>query len=111
MRLFGKVDLQSVTSHVPWPVRLYALLGLMDFFFTLLAFQYGFQEGNPILAWYQEQGVFEVVKVGTTIAIVILGFLLWKLRLVRAIICAADIGMFALFCWHLFFWVGFLNKG
>jgi len=110
MVLFGKIDLQGVTSHVPWPVGLYALLGLMDFFFTLLAFQYGFQEGNPILAWYKEQGLFEVAKVGTTIAVVLLGFFLWKLRPVRAIIYAADVAMFALFVWHLFFWVGFLNK-
>ncbi|MGI8923418.1 MAG: DUF5658 family protein [Fimbriimonadales bacterium] len=110
MRLFGKVDLRSIASHVPWPVALYAFLGILDLGFTLLAFHYGFQEGNPILAWYKEQGFFEVVKVGTTIAIVVLGFFLWQLRLVRAIICVADIAMFALFVWHLFFWVGFLDR-
>jgi hypothetical protein len=108
--LWNKIEIRRPGAFVPKPVLIYAGLGMLDLFFTLLAFHMGFQEGNPVLAWYQHQGLFEFAKVGSTIIVILLGFFLWNVKLVRRILYSADVLMFGVLIWHLFFWVGFLEK-
>ena len=72
------------------PIIIYAVLGILDFGLTLIAFQLGFKEGNPILDWYAQNNLFEVAKVGSTLSVVFIGFLLWELRVVRGVLVVAN---------------------
>ena len=83
------------------PLILYAALGILDFGLTLIAFQLGFKEGNPILDWYAQNNLFEVAKVGSTLAVVFIGFLLWELRIVRGVLLAANVLMVGVVGFHL----------
>jgi hypothetical protein len=106
LQLFRRVPLRDIASHVPHAVVVYALLGLLDFGFTIIAFIYGYGESNPLLAWYQQHGLFEIMKVGSTLVIITMGFLLWPIRAVRFVIYAADLAMAIVFVYHLVFWIG-----
>jgi len=101
MKLFG-LKVRSFQVSVPRPIVLYAILGVLDFGCTLIALQLGFTEGNPILDWYASHGLFEVAKIGSTVSVVLLGFLLWELRLVRSVLTAANILMTGVLAFHLF---------
>ena len=83
------------------PVILYAVLGILDFGMTLMAFKLGFQEGNPILNWYAANGLFEVAKVGMTIAVVVIAFLLWDFKIVKGIVYAANVLMLGVVAFHV----------
>jgi hypothetical protein len=83
----------------------YALLSVLDYGFTIMAFRLGYEEGNPLLAWYQKQGLFAFAKVGSILAISILGTLFWKHRVVRGVLYAANVLMFSVFAYHLYFWI------
>jgi hypothetical protein len=100
MTLFG-LKVRSFQFAVPGPLILYAVLSVLDFGFTLIAFKLGFQEGNPILAWYAQQGLFEVAKIGTIVTVVLIGFLLWELRIVRGILKVANFLMIGVVGFHL----------
>lgn len=100
-KLFG-LNSRGTRLPVPVPVVVYAVLGVLDFGFTLMAFQLGFMEGNPLLNWYAEKGLFEVAKVGFTLAVIILGFLLWDFRIVRAIIYIANVLMVGVVLFHIY---------
>ena len=100
MKLFG-LKVRSFRIPVPGALVLYAILSVMDFGFTLIAFKLGFKEGNPILNWYADQGLFEVAKVGTIVAVVMIGFLLWELRVVRSILNVANFLMVGVVAFHL----------
>jgi hypothetical protein len=97
-------SLRNLRSWVPAPVVAYALLGLLDFGFTLLAFGIGYKEANPVLAFYKEHGLFEVAKLFTTVAVVTLGFFLWQLSIVRFILVLANAVMLAVLIYHVSFW-------
>jgi len=101
MKLFG-IKVRSFQFSVPRPIVLYALLGVLDFGFTLIAFQLGFTEGNPILDWYASHGLFEAAKVGSTVIVVLLGFLLWELRFVRSVLAGANLLMAGVIAFHIF---------
>jgi hypothetical protein len=101
MKMFG-LKVRSFHFSVPKPIVLYALLGVLDFGFTLIAFQLGFTEGNPILDCYASHGLFEAAKVGSTIAVVLLGFLLWELRFVRSVLVGANLLMVGVIGFHVF---------
>jgi hypothetical protein len=100
MKLFG-LRVRSPRVPVPVPIVLYAVLGILDFGLTLIAFQLGFQEGNPILDWYAQNNLFEVAKVGSTLAVVFIGFLLWDLRIVRGVLIGANVLMVGVVGFHL----------
>ena len=73
MKLFG-LKVRNPQVPVPVPLVLYAVLGILDFGLTLIAFQLGFKEGNPILDWYAQNNLFEAAKIGSTLAVVFTGF-------------------------------------
>lgn len=100
MKLFG-LKVRHFRVPVPAPLVIYAVLGILDFGLTLIAFQLGFKEGNPILDWYAENGLFEVAKIGSTVAVVLIGFLLWELRIVRGVLAAANVLMLAVVAFHV----------
>jgi hypothetical protein len=100
MKLFG-LKVRNPRVSVPMPLILYAALGILDFGLTLIAFQLGFKEGNPILDWYAQNNLFEVAKVGSTLAVVFIGFLLWELRIVRGVLVAANVLMVGVVGFHL----------
>jgi hypothetical protein len=100
MKVFG-LKVRSFRIPVPKPIVLYAVLGILDFGFTLMAFQLGFKEGNPILAWYANNGLFEIAKVLPTIAVVFIGFLLWERKFVRAVVLSANVLMVGVIGFHL----------
>lgn len=101
MKLFG-LKVRGFQFAVPKQIVLYALLGVLDFGFTLIAFQLGFTEGNPVLDWYASHGLFEAAKVGSTLAVVLLGFLLWEVRFVRSVLVGANILMVGVIAFHVF---------
>jgi hypothetical protein len=45
---------------------LYLILGVADLGFSLLAFQLGVAEGNPLLAWMEARGLFLPAKLALT---------------------------------------------
>lgn len=90
-------------------MAIYAGLALLDLGFTLLAFTIGIKEGNPILAWYQERGLFEAVKIASTLAVIYLGFFLWNVKAVRWVIYAGNVAMFGVLVVHLAFWIRVLK--
>jgi len=89
-------------SLVPPPVAVYALLSILDLGFSLIAFQLGYPESNPALAFMKEQGLFEFVKISATLLIVLIGVLLWRLQIVRVILGLANVVMFGVFVLHLY---------
>ncbi|MDQ2986658.1 MAG: DUF5658 family protein [Armatimonadota bacterium] len=101
MKLFG-LKVRSFRVPVPPPIVIYAILGILDFGFTLIAFQLGFKEGNPILNWYASHDLFEVAKISSTFIVVLLGFLLWELRFVRGVLVGANVLMLAVVGFHMF---------
>jgi hypothetical protein len=96
--------LRDVRAGVPLAVKVYAALGLVDLGFTLLALEHGYQEANPILAWYEQHGLFEVAKLFATIAVIALAFFLWRMPLVRVILIVANIVMGIVALYHASFW-------
>ncbi|MEO7454460.1 MAG: DUF5658 family protein [Fimbriimonadales bacterium] len=100
MKVFG-LKVRNPRVPVPVPVTLYAILGILDFGLTLIAFQLGFKEGNPILDWYAQNNLFEVAKVGSTLAVVVIGFLLWEKKLVRYIFIGANVLMVGVVLFHI----------
>ena len=108
-KLLGRIKLREWTHHVPRAVVNYAGLAILDMGFTLFAFAIGVKEGNPILEWYQRQGLFEVVKISSTLAVIWLGFTLWEVKAVRWVIYAANVLMFGVLVFHLVFWIRVIN--
>jgi hypothetical protein len=100
MKLFG-LKVRNPRVPVPVPVSTYAILGILDFGLTLIAFQLGFKEGNPILDWYAQNNLFEVAKVGSTLAVVVIGFLLWDIKFVRYVVISANVLMVGVALFHL----------
>ena len=102
--------MRHIAARVPGAVVLYAVLGLLDFGFTLMSFQLGFREANPILSWYAERGLFEVVKITSTIVVVMLGFFLWRVIAVRSVIYGANAVMTGVLVYHLVIWIRLLAE-
>lgn len=100
MKLFG-LKVRSPRVPVPVPLVLYAVLGILDFGLTLIAFQMGFKEGNPILDWYAQNNLFEAAKIGSTLAVVFIGFLLWELKIVRNVLSVANVLMIGVVAFHM----------
>src|SRR5688572_10747850 len=100
MKVIG-LKVRSPRVPVPVPLVFYAVLGILDFGLTLIAFQMGFKEGNPILDWYAQNNLFEVAKIGSTLAVVFIGFLLWELRVVRGVLSVANVLMVGVVAFHM----------
>ncbi len=100
MNLFG-LKVQSLRVQVPKPIVFYALLGVLDLGFTLIAFQLGYREGNPVLNWFASHGLFEVAKISLTVSVVLIGFLLWERRVVRSVVAVANVVMAGVVAFHL----------
>jgi hypothetical protein len=100
MKVFG-LKVRNFHVPVPIPVIFYAVLGILDFGMTLMAFKLGFQEGNPILNWYAANGLFEVAKIGMTLSVVFIAFLLWEVRVVRGVVYAANVMMLLVVAFHV----------
>lgn len=98
------------SAIVPEAVTVYAMLGLLDMGFTLMAFQIGVREGNPIMSWLQGIGLFETGKLALTTGVVFLGYYLWKLPIVRIALHAGNALMLAVVAFHLSFWVRYLGS-
>lgn len=100
----------SIREVVPRAVVIYTGLSLLDLGFSLLAFTIGLKEGNPILAWYAENGLFEAAKLLSTLAVVFVGFYFWTLRPIRLVVYGANVAMFGVLMIHLAFWVNHLQQ-
>ncbi len=83
----------------------YAVLSLLDFGLTLYAIQMGHREANPFLAWALGEGLFELAKLGGLLAVVGIGFALWRFRLARGLVQAGNLAMAGVFLYHMAFWV------
>jgi len=108
MASLGNLALTHLAARVPGAVVTYAVLGLLDFGFTLMSFQIGLKEANPVLAWYAERGLFEVAKIASTIVVILLGFFLWRILAVRSIIYGANLIMTGVLVYHIANWARLL---
>lgn len=97
------------SAFVPEAVTVYATLGLLDMGFSLMAFQVGIREGNPVLGWLQGIGLFELGKLFLTGGVVVLGYYLWRLAIVRVAVHAGNAMMLAVLAFHLSFWIRYLG--
>ena len=68
---------------------LYIVFGLTDLLLSLAAFTLGVYEGNPLLAWFLEQGLFVYAKVGLTVFVALLIWYLYAVARARAAIYIA----------------------
>ena len=112
-RPLDEADEATLPRHwprVPHPVASYALLSLLDYGFSIVAFKLGYEEANPILAWYKERGLFGAVKIGTILAVAILGTSAWRFRAVRLVIYLANALMVLVVGYHLFYWIQYLRS-
>src|SRR6185503_17446802 len=97
-------------TFVPDAVATYALLSLLDYGFSIMAFRLGAIETNPLLAWYQVHGLFAVVKVFSIVSVVLSGALFWSKKVIRGIVYAANLLMLAVFMYHLYYWFSFMAE-
>ncbi|MCS6859012.1 MAG: DUF5658 family protein [Abditibacteriales bacterium] len=59
---------------------LFFILSAFDWFFSLLAFEVGVREGNPFLAWCQQNSLFTPAKWALTIVATCLILSLYRYR-------------------------------
>jgi hypothetical protein len=88
--------------HIPHALTLYALLGMLDLAFSMLAFSIGVKEGNPVLQAAWEVGLFETNKIILTLTVLGVGLMLWKYPMVKRILFVANVGMFFLTLVHVY---------
>ena len=51
---------------------LYLIFGIADLLFSLVAFSYGIPEGNPVMAWFLDAGLFLPAKIGLSLLVAVL---------------------------------------
>jgi hypothetical protein len=79
----------------------YVVFGLTDMSFSLLAFQLGFRELNPILAWAVRGGLFIPAKIAMTVGIGILIAVLYSNRVARVATWSGILVMTMVTAYHL----------
>lgn len=89
-------------AKVPVPLVVYAILGSIDLVFSKIAFSYGVAEGNPILDSALSLGFFETSKTALTATVVVVGMLLWELKLTKRLMTFTNVGMAALALFHVY---------
>ena len=94
--------LQFFKLKVPNALVLYALLGMLDLAFSRMAFSVGIAEGNPVLHPALDYGLFEVNKVILTLTVLLMAVFLWKHRVIKRLMFAANAGMFLLALVHVY---------
>jgi hypothetical protein len=79
----------------------YVVFGLSDMSFSLLAFQLGFRELNPVLAWAVRGGFFIPGKAAMTVGIGILIAVLYSNRVARVAAWSGIVVMTIVTVYHL----------
>lgn len=90
------------SAKVPVPLVVYAALGSLDLAFSKIAFSFGVAEANPIIDAAISLGLFEVSKVVLTTTVIVVGMLLWEMRLTKRLIGITNVGMAALAAFHVY---------
>lgn len=80
---------------------LYFTFSIFDWFFSKLAFQMGVPEGNPFLAWCQQNALFTPMKLGLALAATVLIFVLCSQRSGRMVSQAGVLLMALLTIYHI----------
>ena len=88
-------------EFVPDWLTLYVFLGLGDLAFTLIAFQCGAIEVNPVLLQAQQIGLFEFAKLTLTLLVLCVGFLLRKREITKVVMSGANVVMVSLIVYHV----------
>ncbi len=91
-----------IRSTVPVAVVAYAFLGILDLGFSQMAFFAGYGEANPLLRATLSAGTFASSKVTLTLLVVLVGTMLWPVRLVRGIVWVANFAMAGVAGFHVF---------
>jgi hypothetical protein len=85
----------------PFSASLYIAFGLMDLILSLAAFALGIPEGNPVLAYMEQQGLFLPAKVILTILVAILIAFLHHHKSVRPVAYSAILIMAFVDAYHV----------
>jgi hypothetical protein len=80
---------------------IYLVLGLADLGFSLLAFQLGVLEGNPLLAWMSRHGLFVPAKLALTGLATALIALLYSRNRARGLCWGAILVMMTVDVYHV----------
>ena len=91
----------ELREYVPDWLTLYVFLGLGDLGFSLIAFQSGAIEANPLLYQAQQIGLFEFAKLSLTLLVLCVGFLLRKRRITEVVMAGANTLMVCLIVYHV----------
>ena len=87
-------------------LAIYAVLGAADLAFTLAALRLGILEGNPVLAWCQQQGLLIPAKVGlVAFAVVVAAYLWHRSPIVPRLMGIANALYGLIVLYHLWFWL------
>lgn len=91
----------ELAEFIPDWLTLYVFLGLGDLAFTLIAFQCGAIEANPVLYAAQQTGLFEFAKLTLTLLVLCVGFLLRKRKITEVVMAGANALMVSLIVYHV----------
>ena len=95
----------------PFLASLYIAFGLMDLILSLAAFAIGIPEGNPVLAWMGQQGLFFPAKVILTILVAFLIASLYPHKSVRPVAYSAILIMAFVDAYHVWALCALLPTG